>query len=61
MKFYKPTTVQTTGPEPNELMTERVKYSVFLAFGTFLFLLAFAFNSSKELWEGSLIILVPHF
>ncbi|MGX7395282.1 DUF1576 domain-containing protein [Carnobacterium mobile] len=57
MKFYKTTTVQTAGSEPNELMTERVKYSVFLAFGTFLFLLAFAFNSPKELWEGSLIIL----
>ncbi|WP_034549592.1 DUF1576 domain-containing protein [Carnobacterium funditum] len=43
--------------DSNEAVSERLKYSVFLTFASFLMVLAFVFNSPKELWVGSLIIL----
>ena len=57
MNKYKLKQIEQLTLKSNEEVSERLKYFVFTAFAAFLMVLAFLFNSPKELWQGSLIIL----
>lgn len=57
MDKYKLKQTEQIALELNDGVSERLKYYIFIAFATFLMILAFIFNSPKELWVGSLIIL----
>lgn len=57
MNKYKLKQIEQQTLKSSEGVSERLKYFVFTAFAAFLMILAFIFNSPKELWQGSLIIL----
>lgn len=57
MSTKTPATTEHIAIEPVDFVTERSKYLIFSAIAASLLLLAFVFNSPRELWEGSLVIL----